>query len=504
MKYKVIGLLSAVLLIMMAFASVTYEPAPNRYHQHLEAQEKAPCTDHGEDVFCTHLPLINIETEQPVPDPYVYEPDGKVRRNPKNKRREANELMVHSSIQVFDSQTENNHLTDKPTFDEKGLFRIRGNTSREFDKKSYLVKFTQENYVDNKDIPLAGMTADSSWALHGPFLDKTLIRNYLCYNLAGEIMEYSPNVRFCELFLNGKYQGIYLIIEKINFNKDGRINLTKSDPKIPETSYILRIDDGLTDSPHKLVTFADDVRLRGMESRRYEHLQILYPGSTLTPAQHEYIDYDISKFERALTSDDLSDSKKGYAAYIDVDSFVNYFVLNEFLMNSDAGRISTYLAKDIRGKIKIISWDYNNVFNNYMDDLASPHRFYINSVYFNYLLSDEAFVTAVINKYSDLRQSFLSDEYLNKYIDDTIEYLGPAIERNFKKWGYSFQQDLVLESSSETNTPIRNPRNYDEAIDSLKENIHQHGKFLDDNIDSLHSHCQFSSNNYFKDREDEY
>jgi len=51
--------------------------------------------------------------------------------------------------------------------------------------------------------------------LHGPFLDKTLMRNYMWYNLSGQIMEWAPDVRFCEVFLNGGYQGVYVMEEQI-------------------------------------------------------------------------------------------------------------------------------------------------------------------------------------------------------------------------------------------------------------------------------------------------
>ena len=70
------------------------------------------------------------------------------------------------------------------------------------------------------------MDAHHEWALHGPFLDKTLVRNYMWYNISGEIMEYSPNVRFFELVLNGEYRGLYLATEMITAGKEGaRLNL---------------------------------------------------------------------------------------------------------------------------------------------------------------------------------------------------------------------------------------------------------------------------------------
>jgi hypothetical protein len=59
-----------------------------------------------------------------------------------------------------------------------------------------------------------------------------LIRNYLFYNLAGEMMDYAPNVRYCEVVLNGEYRGLYLMIESITNGEDGRLYLKKVS-KIP-------------------------------------------------------------------------------------------------------------------------------------------------------------------------------------------------------------------------------------------------------------------------------
>ena len=68
-----------------------------------------------------------------------------------------------------------------------------------FDKKSYAIGFTEEDRVTEVDADVKAW-ARTITALHGPFLDKTLLRNYICYQLAGEIMPYTPDTRFCEVF----------------------------------------------------------------------------------------------------------------------------------------------------------------------------------------------------------------------------------------------------------------------------------------------------------------
>lgn len=498
MKYRLICLAAAVVMLAAMLLLRTYKPGANRYHQHLEQRPYTPCSDHGDEVFCTHLPLFNIVTDAPIPAPYLLDETGQVQLNEKGRSMFNNE-MVAASVAFFANPEGNNHLTDTPSVSERALIRVRGKTSRSFDKKSYLLKFTTQDGSKNLDVPLDGMVADNSWVLHGPILDKTLIRNYLCYNLSGELMEYVPEVRFCELYLNGEYQGVYVLTEKVRYNPDGRCTITKTDPKLRQTSFILLLDRGTTDESHSLQTFLDNNGTRGLLNRQNEYFEIVYPGLSLTSTQKEYITTTVSQLEKILYSFDSSDRQRGYPAYLDVDSFVYYYILNQFFMNSDAGHLSTYYVKDVRGKIQIVGWDYNNTFNNFFNDLLeSDNFFYINSWY-ACMLRDEWFVNQVEKQYRKLRGTVLNEDYLETYIAQTIDYLGPAVERNNARWGYTYTLEYCEEHPKASLRPLeRNPQTYDEAVEQLLDAIAQRGALMDENIDSLRANCHASVNKQFQ------
>lgn len=489
MKYRLIFVLAAAAALALSVLASGAEPKRNRYHQHLEAAEKAPCTDHGEDVFCTHLPLMEVNTDGPVPEPFIGEADMGVR----------NYETVSASVRYFDSETENNHLTDDPVVVERAQFRIRGASSRKFDKKSYLVRFTEDDMLTGLDVSLSGMTADSSWALHGPFLDKTLIRNYLCYNLAGEIMEYAPNCRFCELFVNGEYMGLYLLTEKIGYNKDGRISFTETDPNMAVTSYIVQVDRGAKDPKYDMVTFGRYSFLtRQKEDYNRYKMSIVYPGKTLTDRQHDYIASDFSRFEKALFSFDYNDPEKGYQRYIDVQSFVDFFLINEFSLNYDAPGLSTYLYKDVSGKLKMCVWDFDRAFDYYYYPYLSLETFCLKGeMWYARLFKDQAFVDQVVKRYTNLRKHFFNEEYLLQYIDDTIAYLGPAIERNYEKWGYSFCSRYQGRDYDFVTPSYRNVRTYDQSIRQMKDAITARLSIMDNSLDRLYSLCHASTNKYF-------
>lgn len=497
MKYKIIYLITVALMFMGATAAQQVEVTPNRYHQHLEAQPKAACTGHSEDTFCTHLPLLSITTDAELPAPHLTDETGAVLYDALGYALVNNE-MVGASVALFDHENKNNHLTDTPECAERALIRIRGRSSRSFDKPSYLVKFKEQDLTTNKDVSLCGMTADSNWVLHGPFLDKSLIRNYLCYNLAGKMMEYAPNVRFCELFLNGEYQGIYLITEKIDYNKNGRIHITKSDPDLDTTSYIVQVDQASADPRYALNTFGSYSMLTSQLNTISGHLSVVYPSTTLTPEQRSYIERDLSEFEKSLFSFDYNDPKQGYQRYIDVDSFVDFYLLNEFTLNYDAPLLSTYLYKDIGSKLKLCVWDFNSAFDYYQYTHMDPQNFVLHSqMWYSYLFKDPHFVDEVVARYWQLRDRVFSEEYLTEYIDQTIAYLGDAVQRNYEVWGYSFQSEYNGANYDFLTPADRNVRTYDQAIQQMKDCIYDRLDYMDEHIGTLYRVCHTSVNKKF-------
>lgn len=178
----------------------------------------------------------------------------------------------------------------------------------------------------------------------------------------------------------------------------------------------------------------------------------MYPGlGNLTRERVEWIEQDLSDFEKSLYSYDYNTEPYAWWNDADVDSFAEYFIINEFTCNYDVGARSTYLYKDIRGKYKMCIWDMNSCCNNFHDSQIMPQHFQMQNItWFYMMMKDENFVERIIERYWELRETFLSEEYLSQYIDQTIEYLGPAIGRNFEVWGYSFEEYRPLPRTAAT------------------------------------------------------
>ena len=269
---------------------------------------------------------------------------------------------------------------------------------------------------------------------------------------------------------------------------EGRLNLTKTEKKNDYTSFIVNWDrEGK--GKHEMNSFTYyTLKTNGSA------LDICYPGtSTLTDEKADYINEQINKVEKILYSSDLY-VKGTYTQYLDIYAFAEYFIINEFFRNVDAGRYSTYYYKDVRGKIKPVVWDFNNSCDNYMGEAFDESGFSLQDTpWFSQFVQDKQFVELVIEKYRALRKSYLSEDYLIEYIDSTDKWLGEAARRNDEIWGYVY--DLSNYNSRNFLIPVeRNVTSHQQAVDQLKDYIIRRGRWLDDHIESLYQYCADSKN----------
>lgn len=508
MRYKIMGFAMMALMFFCSFAATALDQdnSQNRIHQHRSYQlPETECTCDGMEL-CTHLPLIRIDTAgQYIP--------GEIIRDPENSeavlgytttQSGASEILV--TIETVETEGEWHHASDPADQSSQALFRIRGNSSRNFDKKSYRIKLVEDNTAaSGNDLPLLGMNPDNDWALHGPFLDKTLLRNYMWMNISAEVMGYAPNVRFCELILNGEYQGVYVLMETIK-ESEYRVDLSDYEEGSTATSYLLQLDAVGTPADQN----SADVYLENYTwyTHQTEFSEVSRTGFSILYPQKEYlsedvvgyIQRDVSRIERGLYSSDMVTGTYDYQSELDVDSFVDYYILQEFLAVNDAFSRSTYLYRDIRGTLHMGPvWDYNNVLNNFFIDLSRRGFLLANRGWYGRLMTSEDFVERVIGRYRQLREGILSDEYLLNYIQEVIDFLGPAIERNDEVWGYSYDPTNLSFNQyripdEEQTLAEANASSYEDAIGRMEGYMLSRAEWLDEHIDTLYQYCHPSKN----------
>ncbi len=427
----------------------------------------------------TQLPIVVINAPETIPgEPYHSEEGTEYTLAPDG------DTYINAQMKVIDHQDRYNQITDEEELSSLIRIRVRGNSSRWFDKKSYSIK-TIDDSGDYRNVPVMGMEKHHEWVLNGPYLDKTLMRNYLAMNLSGELMEYAPDVRFCEVVLNGEYKGLYLCMETVSRGK-GRIDIEKPNKTRNVTGYIIELDNDDSQPPSALDNFTKYASI--LRERAY--FDIVYPGElNLTPELKDYIERDVSAFEKALYSFDYDSLRYGYPVKTDVSEFVRYFIIMEVFMQYDVGNRSTFFYKDINGRFKPCVWDFNNSLDNAavnteLDDYKISGFFCIQSPWFWMMLKEESFIDQIIKEYRSLRKGILSDEYLKEYIKETDAYLGSAVERNFAVWGYTFNPEN-LQWNKKLNPNERNPRSYEVAVEQMESTLLDRLNWLDEHIEVL-------------------
>lgn len=382
------------------------------------------------------------------------------------------ENVIWGNIALLDGNGEEQSVFSVPNSIYRATIKYRGASSyNKFDKKQYRIKFYKNKKDSAKEVSLAGMGANSEWVLNGPYLDKTLIRNKLVYDLARELNGWAPDTRFVELFVDGEYQGVYLAVEPVT-NGESRLRLAEFGLLSGETAYIVNRD--------RIDTGSEEIDTWGKTNGyTYNALYIRYPSKNkITEKQKEYIQKDISEFEQALYGENFSDKRIGYQAYIDMDNWVDYFIINEFAMNYDAGNLSTYLYKELDGKLQLAVWDFNNGFDNYQWFRTETDVLHtVENSWFERLWQDETFRERVCERYVQLRKTTLSDEHIAEKIASYQEELGEAVDRNFKVWGYSFKENLLVGTSKEGTS--RDIGSYEEAMKQLTDTIRERLAYLD-------------------------
>jgi len=377
---------------------------------------------------------------------------------------------------------------------------IRGETSQFFDKKSYGIETWDTQYNDI-DVSLLGFPEEEDWILYGPYSDKSLIRNKIIYELSELMGNYTSRTEFVELTINYEYKGLYIFMEKLKRDKN-RIDISKleendTDENTISGGYIIKIDksDMEDGSYTDYNSFQSKYDVFGkLDGDKKINFNYEYPKpDEIHAKQKTYIKNYFEEFENSLAGNNFKDPNEGYRKYINENSFIDFFILNELSNNVDGYRLSTYLYKDRGEKMNIGPiWDFNLSFGN--ADYCGGDRYDLWCYKFNErclgdlwnvpfwwdrILEDEKFIVNLKNRWNDLRGNILSEENLMNIIDIKYSLLNnetDVIKKNFEKW-------KIFGVYIWPNSFVGN--NYYEEIDFLKNWIKNRVSWLDEEINKL-------------------
>lgn len=350
------------------------------------------------------LPIIIIETENhtPIVEKKVY---------------------IDGQIKVINAPNDFN-------FDfTKTQIRGRGNSSWSLEKKTYRIKLDKKQSMFGSDYQA------KSWTLIANHSDKTFIRNKLAYDLSREMdgLIYSPMTEMIELYLNGEYQGLYMFCDHNQVN-EGRVDI--KEPKksytgdctdigfFMELNYIGRVDKTLEDQEWFFV-FGSETKVFELKTPDPDDFTDMSPFIN-------YIKPIIENVDEVI----LSKNFENIQEVIDIDSFIDYFLIQELFKNADSGFASVHcykMEKDSKIYMGPV-WDFDISTGNYKDVNESADGFYAQNAnrWFKYLMETPEFKAAYVARWNEVYTTILPSFFEN------IKVLGKKYEaaanHNFEKW----------------------------------------------------------------------
>ena len=361
---------------------------------------------------------------------------------------------VKGSITIEDPEKMYSEAT---SFSGRMGIRGRGNSTWGWPKKPWKVK------LDAK-ASLLGMPADKEWALLANYADRTLIRNMVAMKIS-EICGFSwtPRMRSVEVYLNGAYQGVYTLCEHKKVSKD-RVNIDK------DRDFYFEIEESLDEKTVWRTSMGVPMMFSEPE----------IPTSEQFAQARKLFD----DFEAALYSSDTD----AYEDYVDVDSFINYYIIQELTKNVDGNfRKSSFLTKEEGRKIEMYHvWDFDLTLGNcgyYGWDVGNgPENFWIKDFasdctpgdnWVNLMMRDPDFVIRLQDRWSGLMPEL---ERIPDFIDEQVLILDKAVKRNFQLWNIWDWVDWVKMPSLGS---------YEKEVSYLKEFYSDRLEWLDRELNKL-------------------
>lgn len=307
---------------------------------------------------------------------------------------------------------------------------------------------------DDFDTEFVGLTSGSDYVMHAPFnFDRALMRNQVAYGMSRQMDMWASGFRNVEVFLNrgngvveaDDYMGVYAALEKIEQGPN-RVDVADIDPSVTEEpdisgGYMWKVDRSDPAEP-------------GFNAGR-QGIQWVYPKSPrsstaredqkATEAQQEWVENYFDQFAETLAEPDINDPE-GYSKFINAVQWADQHILNVWMMNVDAMRLSAHFNKDRNGKVNYGPvWDFDRsaesqdardddplVWRSEIPDFGTD--FFGNGTqrWWGDLFDDPGFWQVYVDRWQMWRQSALSDENIVNYIDSLADELRESAERNFE------------------------------------------------------------------------
>ena len=367
--------------------------------------------------------------------------------------------------------------------------RARGNTTFNWDKKAFNMKF-------EKQAKIFDMPKHKRWCMIANYCDATLLRNVTAYYASSlTSLKWAPRGQFVELVYNGTYVGNYWLCEHVRVDKD-RVAITETplkDTSAENTGYLVEYDFHATSTSKPYWTSyintqqQPDWNNRSSTNVRYG---MKYPDENdVSDAQYNYIKNYIRSWEvdirdRLTTNPATADEEyeKYIAKYIEPVSFIDYWLIYEVCLNHELRNPgSVFVHKDVEGGVaggKLIAgptWDFDyGTFNfEYTDGGWYPehvkrYELYLeDGIWYAHLFKNAKMKALAKERWAVLKPKF---ETMPNFIREQGKYLKESAKENFQIWprgtGLNYDENISYDEAVEKMAGVVEERikNMDTAI----------------------------------------
>ena len=371
------------------------------------------------------------------------------------------ENYVKGSITV----TEQN--TDIVKHEEMAMkIKLRGNSTLDADKKPFKIKF------DSKQ-SLFGLEKSKDWVLLANYYDKANVRNYLAYITANKMgnLNFQPSYIFVDVYFNNEYYGLFLLTEQMEVNP-GRVDVEDNVSSSGVNSFLIEADERAKSEyagfqGRCYVTSGGyDFALKGPDADDYvEAYNILFGDEQVDQEEYAEAQEVYNQFEKDTAwLQDFMDSVSD-AIYdldfdrikqlIDVDSFVDYYLVQEMFKNVDVGSTSQFYVIDQGNETVKLSmgpvWDFDIGAGVVDETSSSTYTTYARTelfvryrdYYYRELFKIDEFEQLVKERYSETRDAVFAQ--VDHELDVVLNTLENAQQRNIERWPLTNERKTWVE-----------------------------------------------------------
>lgn len=333
-----------------------------------------------------------------------------------------------------------------------GLVRIHGASSQGYPKKSFGVTL-------NAPVRWLGMRESAHWVLNAAYVDRSLMRHELSYALFRSLSvsnapRFAASSRFIEVNFNGKYQGVYLLMERVDRALFG---LRRYDSNALHHACIYKAVDHSANF--------DRPGHDGYEQREPDPLTGEYWG----PLDQ------FNRFVSAANDAEFFDPEKGIATRLDLDNTLDFHLLVLLTSNMDGFDKNLLLARDAPvanapvPRFFFAPWDYDATFGRNWEASRVGTREWLSNYLFDRLLSNAGYCKKFSARWKQLRERQFSVENIHRMMDENARTVGEAAKRNGVCW--RMPDDAYPDRLT-----------FEEDIAQMKDWVSARVKWLDDEI----------------------